>query len=72
MEHKENHLLRLTLDGKELEITSKVLFRNLLNLKIRILKQELHFKLRELELLKLNLQLENQFKLKERQLVETL
>ena len=56
------HLLRLlTLDGKELVITLKVWCRNLVSLKIKMLKLELHFNLRELEHLKLNIhQLESQ------------
>lgn len=57
MELEELHLLRLILDGKELGIMLRVLFRNLVDLKIRMLKM-LHFKLRELELSKLNIQLE--------------
>ena len=56
------HLLRLlTLDGKELVITLKVWCRNLVSLKIKMLKLEWHFNLRELEHLKLNIhQLESQ------------
>jgi hypothetical protein len=58
MELEELHLLRLTLNGKELGIMLKVLFRNLVDLKIKMLKLELRYKLRELELSRLNIQLE--------------
>jgi len=58
MELEELHLLRLSLNGKELGIMLKVLFRNLVDLKIRMLKLELRYKLRELELSRLNIQLE--------------
>jgi len=58
MELEELHLLRLIIDGKELGIMLKVLFRSLVDLKIRILKM-LHFKLRELELSKLSIHQES-------------